>query len=176
LERDHYLELLRGNYIWTPGSMVYKRAIIESLGGFDARFGGSDDFDLNIRIARHFPVCCCDEVVLEYRKHQENTSRNSALMLKASVSARRAHRNYLPGQIYRLAWRQGIREVQRAYGDELVREIASYLRARQWSRVTRSFLTLVKYYPRGAVSACLPEHVKTLLRRLRRKIPTFLLG
>ena len=47
-----------GNYIWTPGAVMYRRAVIDVVGGFDARAGGSADFDLNIRIARQWSIHC----------------------------------------------------------------------------------------------------------------------
>src|SRR5438093_12919445 len=37
--RDHYLELLRGNYIWCPGSVIYRRTAFEVVKGFDISLG-----------------------------------------------------------------------------------------------------------------------------------------
>ena len=56
--RAHYRELLARNYIWTPGAALYRRSVIDEVGGFDPRAGGSADFDLNIRIARRWPIHC----------------------------------------------------------------------------------------------------------------------
>src|SRR6266498_4874136 len=89
---DHYMELLRRNYIWTSGAVVYRRGVLESVGAFSGFSGGSADFDLNARIARRFSICCSDKPVLEYRRHDESMSRDYALMLKSAVKARRSHR------------------------------------------------------------------------------------
>src|SRR5438045_7457964 len=37
--RDHYLELLRGNYIWCPGSVIYRRNAFELVKGVDTSLG-----------------------------------------------------------------------------------------------------------------------------------------
>src|SRR5436305_1443891 len=41
--RDHYLELLRGNYIWCPGSVIYRRTAFEVVKGFDISLGPCAD-------------------------------------------------------------------------------------------------------------------------------------
>ena len=79
LEGDHYLELLRHNYIWTPGAVIYRRGVFDFVDGFNTLISGSADFDLNARIAKLFPICCSESAVLEYRQHEEGMSRNCAL-------------------------------------------------------------------------------------------------
>ena len=91
IERDHYLELLRHNHIWSPGAVMYRRSVFDAVGLFDARVNASADYDLNLRIARRHPVLCHGEVVLEYRKHGSNMTRNVAEMLKTSMAVRRSH-------------------------------------------------------------------------------------
>src|SRR5262249_14937250 len=91
VEKDHYLRLLRHNYIWTPGVVLYRRAAIESVGGFRPKAGGSADLDLNLRIARLWPVHCHGEVILEYRDHNVSQSANAAEMLSSTIRVRRQH-------------------------------------------------------------------------------------
>src|SRR5258707_10651350 len=43
---DHYPELLRHNYIWTAGAVMYRRAALQSVGGFNPSVSGSPDFGL----------------------------------------------------------------------------------------------------------------------------------
>ena len=90
--RAHYRELLARNYIWTPGAVLYRRSVIDEVGGFDPRAGGSADFDLNIRIARRWPIHCHGRLVLDYRTHPDSQSTDPAYMLRSAVSVRRRHR------------------------------------------------------------------------------------
>src|ERR1044072_7818577 len=64
IERDHYAELLRHNYIWTLGAVIYRRECIDSAGRFNSSINASADYDLNIRLARVFPVRCHCALVL----------------------------------------------------------------------------------------------------------------
>ena len=87
--RQHYRELLARNYIWTPGVAVYRRVAIDTVGGFDPAAGGSADFDLNIRIARRWPIRCHGRTVLDYREHESSQSHDTTYMLRSAVTVRR---------------------------------------------------------------------------------------
>jgi glycosyltransferase involved in cell wall biosynthesis len=150
VDADHYLELLRHNYIWTLGAVIYRREAVESIGAFNVLFNGSADFDLNVRIARLFPICCNDRPVLEYRRHDESMSRDYALMLKAAVSVRCAHRKFVKGRKeLEKALQAGIRVAQEDYGEKLIELIGHRLRERKWGATTSGLLTLLRYYPQG---------------------------
>src|SRR5262249_19752764 len=79
--QDHYLELLRGNYIGMHGTVMYRRSIFEKVGGFNTRLRACEDYDMYLRIARISPIYCYDSVVAQYRHHSGNMSRNRVLML-----------------------------------------------------------------------------------------------
>jgi glycosyltransferase involved in cell wall biosynthesis len=148
--RDHYRELLIGNYIWTPGAVMYRRAVIDAVGGFDPRAGGSADFDLNIRIARQWAIGCHGRLVLEYREHGDSQSRDPAYMLRSAVSVRRRHRRYVRrSRDERAALARGIRVVQADYGERLLDRLALHARSGEWRPVVRGLPTLLRYYPAG---------------------------
>jgi glycosyltransferase involved in cell wall biosynthesis len=150
VEADHYLELLRHNFIWTPGAVIYRRSVLDSVGGFNPLVCGSADFDLNARIARLFPICCSERVVLEYRRHDDGMSRDFALMLKAAVTARRLQRKFVRGsKQHEDALRAGMRFAQQDYGEKLIRQVRDRLREREWSGAMAGLLTLLRYYPEG---------------------------
>ncbi|HYP26928.1 MAG TPA: glycosyltransferase [Blastocatellia bacterium] len=152
IRSDHYLELLRHNYIWTTGAVVYRREVFDSVAGFNALVSGSADFDLNARISRLFPVCCTDRVVLEYRQHGESMSRDFARMLKAAVTARRLQRKYVKGnREYEEALQAGIRVAQEDYGVKLMRQVRQQCRKHRWGEAMAGLLTLFRYYPGGFV-------------------------
>jgi glycosyltransferase involved in cell wall biosynthesis len=84
---DHYLELLRGNYIWCPGSVIYRRSVLEVAKGFDTSLAGAEDYDLYLRISRSYPVFCHNQLVVEYRFHGSNTSADNLRMLRETLKA-----------------------------------------------------------------------------------------
>jgi glycosyltransferase involved in cell wall biosynthesis len=156
----HYRELLRGNYIWTPGAVMYRRAVIDAVAGFDPRAGGSADFDLNIRIARQWAIHCHGHLVLEYREHADSQSGDPAYMLRSAVSVLRRHRRYLRRSVdERIALKGGIRAVQADYGERLLDRLGRHARAGDWRLTLRCLPALLRYHPTGLA--------RRIVRRLR---------
>jgi glycosyltransferase involved in cell wall biosynthesis len=148
--RDHYRSLLAGNYVWTPGAAMYRRAVLDAVGGFDARAGGSADFDLNIRIARRWPVHCHGQTVLDYREHPESQSGDAGYMLRSAVGVRRRHRRLLPrGSDERAALDVGILAVQGDYGERLLDRMVAEGRRGAWGVAAGCLPPLLRYYPAG---------------------------
>jgi len=150
VKEKHYLELLRHNYIWTPGAVVYRRNVLESIGGFNVSISGSADFDLNLRIARLFNVCCTDVPVLEYRRHDQSMSRRYDVMLRSALKARNGHRRFVTGNAeLESALSEGIRAIKGDYGEKLIREFSRDLHSGAWRRAARSLFVLLRFYPEG---------------------------
>ena len=150
VRENHYLELLRHNYIWTTGAAVYRRSALDAIGGFDAAANGSADFDLNARIARVFPICCTDKTVLEYRRHRESMSRDCALMLRNAVAVRRRHRRLISGnRANESALHAGIQSAQADYGEKLIEVVGRRMRQGEWKSAALGLRTLLRYYPQG---------------------------
>ncbi len=69
---DVFHTLLRGNrYCYSSG--LYRRAVIDVVGHHDTEVG-IGDWDLWLRIARCYPVVMLDELLTEYRVHEQNYS------------------------------------------------------------------------------------------------------
>lgn len=150
VSENHYLELLRHNYIWTTGAVVYRRKVLELVGAFNESLSGSADFDLNARIARLSPVCCADKAVLEYRRHTESMSHDYALMLRDSVAVRLNQRRFIRGRrAFETALRTGILTVQEDYGEKLLDVVGQGLRDGKWGAAVSGVTILARYYPQG---------------------------
>ncbi len=150
---DGYVPLLRSNYIWTPGVVIYRRLVLDCVGGFARAACGSADYELNIRIARRLPFGCHHAVVLEYRQHSANMSADVAHMLASAVSVRRAQRRYVVHDAdARRAWRDGLSIVQEDYGRRLIEQVKADLRTRgRRVHAVRNLVCLCRYYPTGLV-------------------------
>ena len=148
---DQFLALLRSNYIWTPGAVLYRRSALDAVGGFDPAALGSADYDLNIRIASRSPIGCHHRVVLEYRQHGANMSADVAFMLRSALRVRMAQRARVAGNPRaREAWRSGIEIVKEDYGRRLAQQVRSDLRAAgRRGRGFRGMACLLRYFPAG---------------------------
>jgi GT2 family glycosyltransferase len=149
--KDHYLELLQDNYIGMHAAVLYRRAVLEHVGGFDRTLPACEDYELYLRIARSWPVQCHDRVVAEYRWHGANMSRRSRLMLCTALRSLRAQWRHVRGNpALRAAYWSGVRFWQRHWGDPLFTEtIASLREPKRWGSAALGLWTLLRHYPRG---------------------------
>jgi glycosyltransferase involved in cell wall biosynthesis len=156
VDPDHYAALLRQNYIWLPAVAMHRRAAFEAVGGFNTVvnktvISNTGDYDLYLRIARQFPVGCHTEVVAEYRRHGTNTSHNTAMMLKASLTVLRAQLSQVKGNNrYEEAYRAGLRKCCAFYGGNLINEASWQLREPgKRKQAIRNLLLALWFYPEG---------------------------
>ena len=60
--------------IYPAGVALFRRLDYEAVGGHDARLRLTDDWDLALRLLKRGPMSFVDQVVVDYRQHQGNTS------------------------------------------------------------------------------------------------------
>ncbi|MBL8579471.1 MAG: glycosyltransferase family 2 protein [Mesorhizobium sp.] len=70
------------------GSGLYRRKLVESLGGFDEGFVMADDMDFLFRLFEVEPRCAfSDAIAVYYRRHPDNITTNRALMRREFMQA-----------------------------------------------------------------------------------------
>jgi glycosyltransferase involved in cell wall biosynthesis len=127
VRKAHYRALLRGNYIWNPASVIYRRTVLDSIGGFDTSVGPTADYDLYLRIAKDYPVYCHERVVVEARRHGANMSSDYERMLKYSLIVLESQWRYARGDgCDEEAYRQGINHYRKYYGGLARRQDVSW--------------------------------------------------
>ena len=158
VEHDHYLALLKGNYIVMHATVMYRREVFDSVGGFDTSLKACEDYDLYLRIARNFPICFHDKVVAEYHQHGANMSYGDPeLMLKSAGSALRSQWKYVKGnKRYEEAYKAGMRSWCDSYSKALASEVSDRVRASEWKLALRGALALLRYSPPELVSVVQP--------------------
>jgi glycosyltransferase involved in cell wall biosynthesis len=115
---DHYLNLLRHNYITTVGMVMFRRAIFDSAIGFDPSLAPAEDWDLYLRITKSFPVYDHGKVVVEYRIHTGNITSNNALLLKYCLAVISSQRDFIKGnKQYEGSYKFWIKGIQYYYGE-----------------------------------------------------------
>ena len=78
--------LLRGNYLTAPSGIVFKKNVLDKIGGFDPNLSNNADQDLWIRIlSNDFKIKLTKTVLWKYRVHNNNMSSNIALLEKDSI-------------------------------------------------------------------------------------------
>jgi glycosyltransferase involved in cell wall biosynthesis len=165
---DPYIQLLRSNYIWTPGVVMYRRDVLQAVNGYVTWAGASADYELNVRIARRFPIGRHYQVVLDYRQHPSSMSSDVRYMLKSAITVRRAERRHACRTAEgKQAWHQGIAIMQADYGGRVITQMKSDLRAAgRRGRFVISAWYLVRYYPAGLIRIA-----RATLRRAVARLP-----
>lgn len=108
VEAEHYLQLLRGNYLGMPAVAMYQRWVFDEF-LYDTALNICSDYDLCLRVARHYPVLHHTGYIAAYRQHRNNMSSNIPKMLNSILQSLRQHKPQLKTKIEKRAYAEGIR-------------------------------------------------------------------
>ncbi len=148
--RSPYEALLRSNFIEMISSVIFRRSIFDEVAHFNPALRVAEDYDLYLRIARAHPIWCHSAVVAEYRMHDANMSRNSALMLTTTLQVLQSQQSYLGNDCGRQsAFRTGMRTWRKQYGRKLAAELGGCPALRSVDRLGYKLQTLAFRYPQG---------------------------
>ena len=88
--------------------MLYQRRIFDFVRGFNPALSPVADYEIYLRIARDFPVCSHNEVIVEYRQHRSNMSRDVLAMEHAAIAVHDAQWDFVKANSrYREAYDAG---------------------------------------------------------------------
>lgn len=158
-----YLDLLQGNVIGMHAAVMYERARLIELGGFDPALKRCEDYDVYLRMARTAPVASHPNTVAEYRWHGGNMSSNHREMLSWVLRVHaREKQTALAHEASANAWRHG-RWVWRNYYAEQILGAARQRWMQQHS-IGRAVHGVLQ-----AMSASPGTTLRALLRAARRR-------
>ena len=136
ITRNYYLELLKRNYIGMPGVVMYRREIVEAVGGFNTspRCYGCEDYEMYLRISSHCPVFCHPKIVASYRRHGNGVSNKPGLMLQSALYVLESQWPIVQakGPEYHAAYRRGQNTWRNLYGPDLLLLILRNIRSGRW--------------------------------------------
>lgn len=143
---DHYQALLQNNYIWTPANVIFRRNIFQKISAFDCSINQTADYDLYLRITRHFPVYQHGEIVSEYRQHETSMSSNHLVMLKHILVIFEAQKGFIKkNKKYQKAIRQGKRYYFYIYGKLILLRTVTLLKKKKWKESFHNLFIFIEY-------------------------------
>lgn len=89
---DIYYHLLIRNRM-TGGTVVVSREALDKVGLFDEAFSAAENWDLWLRISKHFKARLVNQPLVYYRKHPGNMSKDFNLMISAKEAILNKHTN-----------------------------------------------------------------------------------
>lgn len=73
-------------------SVVFKKEIVQSIGGYRNCFNGAEDADLWLRIAENYTIACLPVPLIKLRKHSESITANPNIKIYAlGIASRVCH-------------------------------------------------------------------------------------
>ena len=135
-DRSHYEALLRSNYIGMGAAVVFRRAPVEAVGGFDSTLRACEDYDLYLRIAKRYPIDAHSTLVAEYRKYPGTMSSDPFVMLESALTVLQRHRGNGTTSWPRDAWHAGIEFWIDYYGTQIAEQNRTRA-SRSWIRCGR---------------------------------------
>ena len=105
---DCYEALLQGNYIAMEATVMYRRELFFAF-QFNPDLKACEDYDLNLRISRYFPVFSHVKKIAVYRIHTQNMSKDRSLMLESALRVLRAQESLLKTDEERQLFQQGLK-------------------------------------------------------------------
>jgi glycosyltransferase involved in cell wall biosynthesis len=173
LQSSHYEELLKSNFIEMISTVLFRRSVLEEVGGFDTTLSVAEDYELYLRIARVYPISSHSALTGEYRLHRTNASRNSELMLRMTLQVLRRQGQYVRSDWRRLfAYLAGLRNWRTKYGRQLALELAGSGGTLDAKHFRRKLLLLLAHYPQGVLAFVLLRLAPGLDKKGRIPVPS----
>ena len=94
VEFDHYYDLLHGNYIGVPASVMFRRWVFDDF-LYDDAMNPCEDYDIYLRIARKFPVRHHTKMIAAYRIHSPSMSSDHLVMLTTALKVLDKQKKFL---------------------------------------------------------------------------------
>jgi GT2 family glycosyltransferase len=151
---DIYVALLGFEwYIIPPSAAMFRRELVQSVGGFRDPWG-ADDLDFYLRAAKAQPAWCYDSpAVTRYRRYSQSSSRDGERMLNSIRVVYERQRPVVRGDAEaEAAYRAGLSRLTEIFTDCLVENIEDRIRSGQYRRALRSAALLARERPRRLLS------------------------
>ncbi|HXV93155.1 MAG TPA: polysaccharide pyruvyl transferase family protein [Pseudonocardia sp.] len=166
---DHYVELLRGDYVGPACASLFRRSALHLAGMRDRGGADLDDYALHLRLARIAPVRYHGRLVAE---HGRGPGPGSAAAATRAVRALRAQRPFLGDEPHYLeAYEEGMQRLVTRFGVRIGNEIRAHRagparsRARGVAAAAGLAPVVLGAYPRGVPVLLRSEVVPWVARR-----------
>lgn len=165
IETANYQLILSGRSLSPPATVMFRRAVFESVGEFDRSFDPAEDYEFYLRVARAFPIYCHNQIIVEYRRHDNNLSCNIPRILETTLKVIDAQWEFVKGnRDYEAAYRTGKKHWPNLFGPYVPYGMADHIKAGRFLAAARVMFLLLRHYPQGLVNYAL-ELLSKLTKR-----------
>jgi hypothetical protein len=120
LPENSVAALLRRCLFWTTAAVMFRRNVLGRAAPFDPGLRAAEDYELYFWMSHRFPVRIHGEVVVSWRRHARNVSRDPVLMWSETLDVYRRQWEFTSSLApYREALRSGVMAAERRYAAAL---------------------------------------------------------
>ena len=167
LASNQYEQLLKVDHVANTIAVMFRRSVVESVGGFDGSYSPAADYDILLRVARLFAGAQHRSVVAQYRRHDSNMSRKGALMLDTLNRVMQSQVSFVKGNPrLEAAHRRGDINWRDFYGGVTIKEIVAHLTRGDLLGAAQAFAALL-WYVRGRLFVIPWKYRSRALRAVR---------
>jgi hypothetical protein len=147
--RMHHALLAAEWYILPPSSAMFRREVVDAVGGFQDPWG-ADDLDFYLRVAHRFEGWCFNEpAVTRYRRYSASSSRNGTRMLASMRAVYVRQWPLVQGDpAGEEAWHRGREKLTEIFRDCLAENLRDHVAAGAWRRALACIPLLARESPR----------------------------
>ncbi len=169
LQGNVYEDVLKVNHVANTIAVMFRRSVIEQVGGFKMSCSPSEDVELLLQAARLFPSAHHRTTVAEYRRYPDSLSRRGTIMLPAILRVMHLQDEVVKGnpQLVR-ARREGIAYWRDYFGRPAFREVFVHLNRGRFLQAAKTFALLL-WYSRGSVLIMPWKYRARILRKIRQR-------
>lgn len=140
---------LLGHVVLPVQTIVFRKSALEKIGPFDTTLGGTDDWDIGIRMAAEFRMVGVDEILGRVRLHSTQQGRNTDRMFHNAMRVLDKHAGIRPGDLEcAAAIRKGRNELrEHQYGCIKGRAFEAWNAGRYFAAVAQSVRAFLQYPP-----------------------------
>lgn len=170
LNANYYEELLRVNHVANTMAVMFRRSVLETVGGFDTSCEPAEDYEILLRAARSLSSAHHRHVVAQYRRHETNTSRKGVTMLRAMRHVMHLQSPWVNGNPrFEAARRRGEIYWREHFGAVTIKELYGHARRRDLPAAARAFASLILHVRERL--AVLPwKHRRKILSTIRGRL------
>jgi glycosyltransferase involved in cell wall biosynthesis len=140
---------LLGHVVLPVQTILFRRSALEKIGPFDTTLGGTDDWDIGIRMAAEFRMVGVNEILGRVRLHETQQGRNTDRMFHNAMRVLDKHANIRRGdRDTTAAIRKGRAELcEHQYGCIKGRAFEAWNAGRYLTAATQSVRAFLQYPP-----------------------------
>jgi len=147
---DPFATFLRCNCVGMHATVMYRADRLEAVGAFDASLRACEDYDTYLRMSRNYAIVARPEMMAEYWQHDQNMSRDTAMMLRSVLGVVRRYRTAADE---RPEWRAAVRDGEarwiRFYSDTWLMNLLANRKAAGLAPLMRQAIGITRIAPRA---------------------------